>query len=87
MRCGSRSSRRSVGEAFLQRLLDECDHVVNVVGGADELFGHFEIERSHVFEKCFDVFFSVFAESEFRSGGIGDDAIVNIGKFITCRTR
>ena len=58
---------------------DQRDHVVDVVGGADELFGHLDVQRVDVLEKRLDVFFGVLADADARGRGGLDDAVVHVG--------
>ena len=68
-----------VGEALLLQSFDQRDHVVDVIGGADELFGHLDVQRVDILEKRLDVFFGVLANADACGGGSLDDAIVDVG--------
>ena len=68
-----------VGKPFLLELLDQRDHVLNVIGRADKLFRHFDIERARVFEKRANIFLRVFADAHAGACGVLDDAVVHVG--------
>src|SRR6202034_3104068 len=68
-----------VGEALFLELLDQRDHVFDVISGADKLFGHLDVQRVDVLEEGLDVFVREFADADSCSGGGLDDAVVHVG--------
>ncbi len=52
-----------VGQALGGETLDQCDHLGNMVRGADEMFRHFQAESSHVLHERLDILIRVFADA------------------------
>jgi hypothetical protein len=69
-----------IRERFLLQPLDELNHVLDVVGGADPVFGRFDAEDAAIVEKGLHEFLGVVANGQARGGGVGDDAVVHVGQ-------
>jgi hypothetical protein len=69
-----------IGECFLLQPLDELDHVVDMVGGSDPVFRRFDAEDAAIVEKGLHEFLGVVANGQARGGGVGDDAVVDVGE-------
>ena len=70
-----------VGEAFLLRAARSarpCLRCGRWRGRA--LRAASRLKRVHVFQERLNVFFGVFADADARGGGVGDDAVVHVGK-------
>ena len=64
---------------FFLQSFDQRDHVVDVVGGADQFLGHLDVQRVDILEKRLNVFFGVLADADACGRGSLDDAVVHVG--------
>ena len=55
-----------VRETLFLQLLDQRDHVFDVIGRADQLFGHLDMQRVNILEKRLNVFVGVLADADSR---------------------
>src|SRR5215472_5914641 len=67
-----------IRESFLLKPLDELNHVLDVVGGANPVFGGFDAERFAIVEESLRKFFGVVANVFSCRGGVGDNAVVHV---------
>ena len=59
---------------------DQLDHIVDMISGANPVFGRFDAERFAVVKKSLRKFLRVVANAHARSRRIGDDAVVHVGQ-------
>src|SRR5439155_4114351 len=64
---------------FLEAL-DELDHGIDVVGGANPVLGRLDAEGLTIIEEGLDEFLSVVANADTGGGSVSDDAIVDVGE-------
>src|SRR5882762_1312101 len=69
-----------VGVGFFLEALDQLDHGIDVVRGADPVIGGFDAESFAIVEEGLDEFLGVITDAEVLGGGVGDDAIVDVGE-------
>jgi hypothetical protein len=69
-----------VGVGFFLEALDELDHGVDVVRGADPVLGGFDAEGFAIVEEGLGEFFGVVADADAFGGGVGNDAVVDVGE-------
>ncbi len=68
-----------VRQALFLQLLDQRDHVFDVIRRADQLFGHLDMQRVNILEERANVFIGVLADADSGSGRRLDDAVVHVG--------
>src|SRR6266404_4140700 len=68
----------AVRESLLHKMRDEVCHLIDLVGGADDLFRMFAVQRVHIFQECLLELFRVLTNPYTLLGGALDDAIIDI---------
>src|SRR5215472_2371923 len=69
-----------VGESIAGKALNQFHRVVDMLGGAGNVFGRLEIQGGAVIEIGLNVFVRILTNADVRCGGLLYDAIVHIGK-------
>src|ERR1700722_11379503 len=69
-----------IRERFLTQLLNEPHHAIDVVGRARPMLGRFQTQSFAIIKKSLREFFGIFPNAHTSSSGIGDNAVVDIGK-------
>ena len=68
-----------VGDVLRGEILDERDHLGDVVGGVGYDFGSFDVERGHVLEEGVFEALGVDADGLVGERGVADDLVIHIG--------
>ena len=68
-----------VSKTLFLQLLDQRDHVFDVICRADQLLGHLDMQCVNILEEPADVFVGVFANADSGGGRRLDDTVVHVG--------
>ena len=68
-----------IGDIFFGQLLDERDHLGDVVGGVGDLFGELDVEGFEVLEEGLLELGGVVGDGDACVAGVTDDLVVDVG--------